>query len=167
MNNVYPLNKANKNDISFFESIKYKPLAEKTKAGVCITTNKLEKFLPNNSQKIVVKNVFLELAKVLSKIYPGADIDYPDLTLKKVDKNKFKSVKFGNNVLVGKNVKIGRNTIIGSNSIIEHNVKIGNNCVIGSNVVIKNSILGNRVVIQDGCKIGQKGLVLFLWNKKI
>ena len=29
--------------------------------------------------------------------------------------------------------------------------------MIGSNVIIKNSYLGNRVVIQDDCKIGQKG----------
>mgnify|MGYP001195301687 CR=1 FL=1 len=157
IDNICPLNIAKKKDISFFESIKYKSLAEKTKAGACITTERLEKFLPNSLQKIIVKNVFLELARVVNAIYPGADIDHPDLTLKKANKNKFKSVKFGNNVLIGKNVKIGTNSTIGSNSIIEHDVKIGKSCVIGSNVIIKNSILGNRVVIQDSCKIGQKG----------
>ena len=88
-------------------------------------------------------------------IYPTADIDYPDLT--KNPLKKFVSVKFSNNVLVGKNVKIGKNCIIGSNTIIEQNVIIGKNCIIGSNSVIKNSILGNNVVIQDGNKIGQKG----------
>ena len=34
---------------------------------------------------------------------------------------------------------------------------VGNNCVIGSHVILKNSILGNNVVIQDDCKIGLKG----------
>ena len=29
--------------------------------------------------------------------------------------------------------------------------------MIGSGVIIKNSIIGENVVIQDGCKIGQKG----------
>ena len=29
--------------------------------------------------------------------------------------------------------------------------------MIGCNVIIKNSIIGNNVVIQDSCKIGQKG----------
>ena len=157
INKVCTLNVAKKNDLTFFDSIKYKPLATKTKAGACITSEKLAKFLPENVQKIIVKNVLFELAKVLKQIYPNADIDYPDLSLKKPTNKNYKTVKFGNNVLVGKNVKIGSNTIVGSNTIIEHDVKIGNNCVIGSNVIIKNSYLGNRVVIQDDCKIGQKG----------
>ena len=97
-----------------------------------------------------------ELAKVLSKIYVGADVDYPDLSLKNPLK-VVKGVKFSNNVLIGKNVKIGKNSFIGANTVIEHGVFIGANCVIGSNVVLKNSIVGNEVVIQDGCKIGQKG----------
>ncbi len=156
-NNILPLNKSKKFDITFFDSIRYKSLASVTKASYCITTKKLEKFLPSTTEKIIVKNVLFELAKILKIIYPNADIDYPDPSLKLPIKKKYKSVKFSNNVLVGKNVKIGKNTIIGPNSIIEHDVVIGNNCVIGSQVVLKNSILGNNVVIQDGCKIGLKG----------
>ena len=41
-------------------------------------------------------------------IYPFADIDYPDLSLKKPVIKKFRFVKFGNNVLIGKNVKIAK-----------------------------------------------------------
>ena len=154
---IRPLNVAKKNDLSFFDSVKYRVQAENTKAGACITTQKLEKFLPKNTEKIIVKNVLYELATALLKIYPKADIDYPDLTLKKPSSKKYNSVKFGNNVLVGKNVKIGKNSIIGANSVVEKNVIIRKNCVIGSGVIIKNSIIGENVVIQDGCKIGQKG----------
>jgi UDP-3-O-[3-hydroxymyristoyl] glucosamine N-acyltransferase len=157
VNNISPLNNAVKNDLTFFDTIKYKSLAKNTKANACITTEKLEKFLPKNTLKIIVDNVLLELALALKKMYPSADIDYPDLSLKKASMKKNNSVKYGNNVLIGKNVKIGSNSIIGSNTIIEHDVKIGKNCVIGSNVIIKNSILGDRVVIQDNSKIGQKG----------
>ena len=157
INYIRPLDKAQKFDLTFFDSIKYKSHAVKTKASYCITTTKLEKFLPNYVKIIIVKNVLYDLAVVLKKMYPTADIDYPDLSLKLSKKHKFKTVKFGNNVLIGKNVQIGKNTIIGSNSIIEHDVKMGNNCTIGSNVVLKNTILGNNVVIQDSCNIGLKG----------
>ncbi len=155
--NIKPLHVAAFKDLTFFDSIKYKKFALKTNAGACITTHSLEKFLPSKIQKIIVKNVLVELANVLKKIYPTADIDYPDLDLRKADKKKYKTVKFGNNVLIGKNVKLGNNTIIGSNTTIEKNVIIGKNCVLGSNVNIKNSVLGDRVMLQDNCNVGQKG----------
>ncbi len=157
VNDIKPLNSAKKNDISIFDSIKYKDQAQITEAGACLTTNKIKNFLPDKTIKIVVNNVLFELSRVLNKIYDKADVDYPDLSLNKPKKAKFKSVKFGNNVLVGKSVKIGKNSIIGSNSIIESNTIIGKDCVIGSSVIIKNTIIGDRVVIQDNCKIGQKG----------
>tara|TARA_B100000886_G_scaffold291868_1_gene217541 strand:+ start:145 stop:1122 length:978 start_codon:yes stop_codon:yes gene_type:complete len=155
--NVKPLNDAGFGDLTFFDSVKYKDLALKTKASYCLTKQRNKQFLPSKTKCIIVDNVLFELAKLLKKIYPHADIDYPDLSLKKPVINKFKKVKFGNNVLLGKNVKVGKNSIIGSNSIIEKNVSIGDNCTIGSNVIIKNTIMGKNVVIQDNCKIGLKG----------
>ncbi len=166
INDIKPLQIAKKNDLTFLDSIKYKSNARLTKASACITTNSLQNFLPNNIQKIVVKNVLLELASVLNKIYPYADIDYPDLNLKKPAKKKYNTVKFGNNVLIGKNVKLGKNSIIGANTIIEHDVEIGRDCIIGSCVIIKNTIIGDRVVLQDNCKIGQKGFGFIPTGKK-
>ena len=154
---IKPLHIANKNDLSFFDSLKYKEIASITKASACITNKKVQNFLPAGTIKIIVDNVILELAMILKKIYPNADIDYNDQTLKKPNNKLFKNVIFGNNVLVGGNVKIGKNSVIGSNSIIESNVKIGNNCTIGYNTILRKSIIGNNVVIQDNCKIGQKG----------
>ena len=154
---VKTLEKAKKTDITFFDSLNYKDLATKTNAGCCITKESFKHLLPNSCEIICVKSVLFELARITAKFYPNADIDYPDLTLKKPSKSKFSGVKFGNNVLVGNSVKIGKSSFIGSNTIIEKNVIIGKNCIIGSDVMIKNSIIGDNVVIQDGSKIGLKG----------
>ena len=144
---------------TFFNSIDYKSNAKKTKAAACVTTKNLEQYLPEGCIKILVKNVLFSTAKISKKFYPDADLDYTDKSLvdsKKIS-SKFSSVTFGKNIFIGKKVKIGSKTSIGSNTIIEHDVQIGKNCLIGSNVTIKNSIIGNDVVIQDGCKVGVKG----------
>jgi UDP-3-O-[3-hydroxymyristoyl] glucosamine N-acyltransferase len=154
---IKPLDLAENFDITFFDSVNYIHLAKSTKAACCLTTDKLKIYLPSTCLPIVVKNVLYELCKVTKKFYSNADIDIPDISLKKPKKSMYLKVRFSNNVLVGKNCKVGKNTIIGSNSIIEHDVIIGENCTIGSQVIIKNSIIGNNVVIQDGCKIGLKG----------
>ena len=154
---IKPLKTARKKDLTFFDTIEYKEIAQKTKASACITNNRLEKYLPKETERIIVENVLYELAKSLKKIYVDSDIDHFDSTLKTPKKNQFKDVRFGNNVLVGKNVKIGKNSEIGPNSIIHQNVIIGEKCVIGCGSIIRNSILGDNVVIQDNTKIGQKG----------
>ena len=64
VNSVKPLFSAQEKDITFFDSLKYKQDIIKTKANVCITSEKLGKFLPNSIKKIIVKNVLFELARV-------------------------------------------------------------------------------------------------------
>ncbi len=151
------LKNASKEHLTFFDNIRYKDEAKITKAKYCITTSKLKNFLPKSCEIITTEKVLYEVANILKDIYPDADIDFPDFNLKLPNKRKFSGVKFGNNVFIGKNVKIGKNTHIGDNTIIESNVVIGKKVIIGSNVHIKNTLIGNEVVIQSGCKLGQKG----------
>jgi UDP-3-O-[3-hydroxymyristoyl] glucosamine N-acyltransferase len=157
ISDIKTLGVAENSELSFLDSADYANLAQLTKASFCLTTEKLKFYLPKTCKSIIVKNVLFELCKITRKFYPEADIDIPDVSLKKPKNPIYPKVKFGNNVLIGKKCKIGKNTLIGSNTIIEHDVSIGNNCVIGSHVVIKNSLIGNNVVIQDGSKIGLKG----------
>ena len=156
---VKSLLEANKDDMTFLNSTKYKDVSLNTKAVACITSLNLSKFLPDKCIKLNVTNVQLAVAQVSKMFYPNAEIDYPDMNL--VDsneiKNKYPKVSFGKNVLIGKNVQIGINTYVGSNSIIESNVQIGEHCVIGSFVAIKNSLIDDHVHIKDGSKIGIKG----------
>ena len=63
IDNVNTLVKSKKNDLTFFDSIKYKKEASNTKASFCLTTKKLEKLLPLKIKKIIVNNVLFELAK--------------------------------------------------------------------------------------------------------
>ena len=157
ISDIKNLEHATSNDLTFLDSVKYVDSAKLTKALFCLTTEKLKIFLPKKCVPILVGNVLFELCKVVRKFYPNADVDTPDLSLKNPKKSSYPNVKFGNNVLLGKKCKIGKNTIIGSNTIIEQNVIIGDNCIVGSQVVLRNSLIGNYVVIQDGCKIGLKG----------
>ena len=154
---IKTLDKASASDLTFFDSLVYLKEAKKTKAKFCLTNEKLKKYLPSSCNPIVVKNVLYELCKVTKKFYPDSDVDLQDQSLKPSNETLFPSVKFGLNVLLGEGCLIGQNTEIGPNTIIEKRVVIGKNCVIGSNVTIKSSILGNNVVIQNGCKVGLKG----------
>ena len=156
------ISEANKNEITFFNSISYKDLASKTKASACITTKKLSTVLPKSCIPIIVENVLLAIAKITDLFYPNSINDNFDESLVDINSLEIKNqVKYGKNVLIGKNVKFGTNLFIGHNSIIESNVEIGDDCKIGSNVIIRKAIIGNNVNILDGCVIGKKGFGFF------
>ena len=165
IHDVKNLNDASSKDITFFNSIKYKDSAIKTKAYVCITKKEFFGYLPNNCIKISYDNVLLLTAMITSKFYPDSINDDNNHILFNINE-KFKDIISGKNTFVGKNVVIGENTKIGHNTIIENNVKIGNNCIIGSNVIIRNSIIENNVNILDSAVVGKKGFGFIPNNSK-
>ena len=165
INDIKDLETANKNDITFFHSIKYLQLIKKTKSNLVVSSRKFTNVIPKRIKVIEVENILLSVAKITSLFYPSSINDFSDLKVINIDNKKYKNLKSGKNVLVGKNVKIGKNCKIGHNTIIENNVKIGDNCNIGSNVIIKNTIIGNYTNILDGAILGKKGFGFFPGKK--
>ena len=162
LNDIQNLDTAKNNDISFFHSSKYKDSLKATKSNFIITTLELSNHLPKSKTVLIVKNVLISVAKITEYFYPNSLNDQFEPINMSINKiKKYKKVNFGSNVIIGENVKIGANSTIGHNSIIESNVVIGKNCNIGSNVIIKKSIIGNDVSIQDGAIIGKKGFGFF------
>jgi UDP-3-O-[3-hydroxymyristoyl] glucosamine N-acyltransferase len=60
-------------------------------------------------------------------------------------------------VVIGPRAEIGAGTIIAANVVIGPDVSIGRGCVIGAGASIMHALIGDRVVIHPGCRIGQDG----------
>jgi len=56
---------ASSNELTFFHSKKYESVASTTKAGYCLTNNKLSNILPKNCKPIEVDNVLVSTAMML------------------------------------------------------------------------------------------------------
>ena len=165
INDIKDLSASNENDITFFHSIKYKSLANKTKASFCITTENLKDELPISCTPLIIENVLVATSKITEKFYPSSVNDNFDNTVKNINETNLKdTVKFGKNVLIGDNVTIGSNCLIGHNTIVEQNVLIGDNCIVGSNSIIRNTLIKNNVKILDNCVIGKHGFGFFPVN---
>ena len=66
-------------------------------------------------------------------------------------------VSIGHHAVIAANVEIGAGTEIGPNTVVEASVRIGSNCRIGPNVTISHCLMGNRVTLFPGVRIGQDG----------
>lgn len=67
------------------------------------------------------------------------------------------SVTIEAGAVIGDHVEIGSDSVIGPNAVIGSHCKIGRDCIIGPSTSILNALIGNRVIILAGARIGQDG----------
>ncbi|MDY6923294.1 MAG: UDP-3-O-(3-hydroxymyristoyl)glucosamine N-acyltransferase [Pseudomonadota bacterium] len=60
-------------------------------------------------------------------------------------------------VVLGAGARIGRGTRVGANTVIGPGVQIGRDCLIGSNVTVGFALIGDRVRLLAGARIGEPG----------
>jgi UDP-3-O-[3-hydroxymyristoyl] glucosamine N-acyltransferase len=67
--------------------------------------------------------------------------------------------------VVGPHAEIGSDSVIGANAVVGADVRIGRDCSIGSGTSLSNALVGDRVIIHPGCKIGQDGFGYVMGGK--
>ena len=59
--------------------------------------------------------------------------------------------------VIGPRAEIGAGTVIGAGAVIGPDVRIGRDCAIGAGATIVHALIGDRVIIHAGARIGQDG----------
>jgi len=59
--------------------------------------------------------------------------------------------------VIGRNVEIGAGTLVAATAVIAENCKVGRDCYIGPGVSVQYALIGNRVSLHAGVRIGQDG----------
>lgn len=59
--------------------------------------------------------------------------------------------------VIGADAAIGEGSIVGPNSVIGANCKIGRECFVGPGASVQHAMIGNRVIIHAGVRVGQDG----------
>ena len=67
------------------------------------------------------------------------------------------SAEIGPLVCIGAGARIGPRCVIGPGAVLGHGVGIGADCRIGAQVTLSHCLLGDRVAIYPGARIGQDG----------
>jgi UDP-3-O-[3-hydroxymyristoyl] glucosamine N-acyltransferase len=63
----------------------------------------------------------------------------------------------GPNVVIEAGARLGARCQIGPNTVIEAGVDLGEDCRVGANVTLSHCLIGARVVLHPGVRIGQAG----------
>src|SRR5450631_1328624 len=161
---VAPLDLAAPSDLTFFDNKNYAAAAGATHAGACFTTAALAKHLPAHVPVLVTPAPYRAFVMLVRELFPHAL--RPSLLAEAgavAGAHVHPTARLENDVtiepgaVIGPRAEIGGGSVIGATAVIGSEVRIGRNCSIGAGSVITDALIGDRVIIHPGCKIGQDG----------
>jgi len=163
--NIAPLDSARPSDLTFFDNAKYLDELVGTRAGACLIAPRfIKKVRPELAALTIHEpyHAFVAVARILfpdslrpslvfaaAGVAPGAHV-HPSARLES-------GVSLDPGVVVGPNAEIGTGTAVAANAVIGPGVRIGRNCSIGAQSSILHTLMGDRVIIHPGCRLGQDG----------
>ncbi|MFA4893782.1 UDP-3-O-(3-hydroxymyristoyl)glucosamine N-acyltransferase [Brevundimonas sp.] len=151
---VAPLASAGPTDVAFLGDRKFQTTLTETRAGcVIVPANALE-FIPAGAAVIISGEAQAAWARASMLFHRPVPLD---AAASQGVAAEDASVVFEPGVVLGKGAQIGRGSRIGANTVIGPGVQIGRDCQIGSNVTVGFALVGDRVKIYSGARIGEQG----------
>lgn len=156
---VAPLDSAGAEDISFLENPAYAEAFSRSGAGACIVGQKLKAKAPDGMALVVAAHAYKAYALVARAFHPDA----PPLPGVAGSASVDPTAKLGAGTevapgaVIGAGAEIGEGCRIGPNAVIGPGVVLGPGCDIGALVSVRFAIVGRRVRIYAGARIGEDG----------
>jgi UDP-3-O-[3-hydroxymyristoyl] glucosamine N-acyltransferase len=162
---VAPLDTAQPHDVTFLDNSKYLGLLAETRAGVCLLSPRFESAAPASLAVLVTAQPYAAFVNVARALFPEAlrpaslfqSGDSPQAAQIHPTARLESGVTIDPLAVIGPRAEIGAGTLIGAGAAIGPDVAIGRNCVIGAGSTIQHGLIGDRVIIHPGARIGQDG----------
>jgi len=156
---VKALDEAGSQDVSFFENRKYLTALKETLAAAVFVAPSWAERVPEHAVPLISKDPYRSFAKSLELFFP--DAGFPKVAGTKGSIDPSARIEDGAVIeagaIVGPEAHIGRGTRIAAGAVVGYRVAIGRDCFVGPCASITHALIGNRVIIHAGARIGQDG----------
>ena len=160
-----PLEDAGPADVAYVESGKYAEALAHTRAGVCLVPARFRDAVPTGAVARVCKQPHLAFARVMTRLYPEAARPSSSFAEGGISPHALvhptaqiaDGVMVDPGAVVGPGAQIGAGSRIGAYSVVGPDVRIGRDCARAAQVNVIHAVLGDRVVLHPGVRIGQDG----------
>ena len=156
---VAPLQTAEPNQVSFLDNRRYAPALEKTSAGAVIVHPDMLSRVPSATVPIVTTEPYAGWARVAALFHPTPPV-CPGIHLTafiaegaRIDP----SAEVGAFALIEAGAEVGPGCRIGPYAAVGSGVVLGRECRIGTHASLSHAVLGARVYVYPGARIGQEG----------
>jgi UDP-3-O-[3-hydroxymyristoyl] glucosamine N-acyltransferase len=163
--NVASPDRAGPRDLIFLDKAKFVDDLELTQATVCLTSERLSASVPARITALHCAEPYRAFVQVARRLFPdamrpsslfegagaapGAHV-HPTARLED-------GVTVDPGAVIGPRAEIGARTIIAAGAVIGPGVRIGRDCAIGAGAAVTHTLIGDRVIVHSGARIGQDG----------
>lgn len=162
---VAPVDLAGPSDLTFIDGNKFASALATTRAGACLMPKRFADHAPKGIVILYSEEPYRAFVAVHRKLYPQSlrpaslfesDGLYEGATIHPTAKIE-SDVIVDPGTVIGPRAEIGAGSLIAANAVIGPDVTIGRDCRIGPGCSITHTLIGDRVIIHPGCRIGQDG----------
>lgn len=162
---IAPLETAGSSDAAYMDNPKYVAALSATAAGLCFVSQRFAERVPAGTVALVTPTPYHVFAKLLSTFHPQALRPGSMFGSAGVAPGAFvhatarleADVTVDPGAVIGPGAEIGAGSVIGPGAVIGPQVRIGRQCSVGAGVALQAALIGNRVIIHPGARIGQDG----------
>ncbi len=159
LHGVAPLQTAGPGEVSFLDNRRYADLLATTRAGAVIVAPELAGSVPEGSVALQTKAPYVAWARVAALFHPPAPARAGVHPLAVVEAGAAvdSSAEIGPLAVIAAGASIGARSRVGAGAVIGPGVIVGADCRIGALVSLSHAVLGDRVNLLPGARIGQEG----------
>jgi UDP-3-O-[3-hydroxymyristoyl] glucosamine N-acyltransferase len=156
---VAPLETAGAADLTFLDNRKYLDAFARSRAGAAIVVERMIARAPPGMALLIAAEPYKAFARAAQAFYPATPVAPQCAASALIDPTATigSDCDIGPFVVIAAGVRIGPDCRIGPNTVIEAGVELGADCRVGANVTLSHCIIGDRVVLHPGVRIGQAG----------
>jgi UDP-3-O-[3-hydroxymyristoyl] glucosamine N-acyltransferase len=156
---VAPLETAGPNEVTFLDNRKYTDAFMKSRAGAAFVAEAMVSRAPAGMALLVSREPYKAFARAVQAFYPPAPVIPGRAPSAVIDPTAAvpEDCSIGSNVVIEAGARLGARCQIGPNSVIGSGVQLGDDCRVAANVTLSHCLIGARVVLHPGVRIGQAG----------
>ncbi len=162
---VAPLDASRPGDLCFFDSARYSAALSLCRATACLVREDHIDQLPPQTAPLVVTDPYRAMTLVMAHLFPSALRPESLFSAKGVSPGALvhpearlePGVTVDPGAVIGPRAEIGSGTIVGPHAVVGPNVRIGRDCSIGAHASVTHALIGNRVIVHPGARLGQDG----------
>jgi UDP-3-O-[3-hydroxymyristoyl] glucosamine N-acyltransferase len=162
LHDVRALDVAGPGDVVFLDNKQYLPQLATTRAGACLITPALADRVPAHVVRLVTPYPYHAFAKAIACFYPGAMLSRTtDVGLDGPRVHPTAEIEDGVEIeagaVIGREARVGRGSRIAAGAVLGYRVTFGRDGYVGPGATLLHALVGDRVIIHSGARIGQDG----------